>query len=215
MPRNSTLIFSLLFLLAAVFSLVGDFFAHPWVHDVFTPLATICILCIAVFQLARVQEIYELWISIGLLFSLLGDVALLRPAQDFLPGLAAFLFAHIAYLIAFTRDAKFPARFSIWLAYILVAAILYCALATRASGRSEAARRPLCNSARIDGWPSHGPLVRTTEPLHMACRSGRLALFTVRRASLHRSLPFVAAPCLFADSPALFRGAMADRPVDR
>lgn len=128
MPRNSTLIFSLLFLLAAVLSLAGNLFAHLWLHDVFTPLATICILWIAVFNWRTFKKSYALWICISLLFSLVGDVALLRPAQHFLSGLAAFLVAHIAYLVAFTRDAKFPARFPICLAYILVAAILYCVL---------------------------------------------------------------------------------------
>jgi uncharacterized membrane protein YhhN len=71
--------------------------ARPWLHGLFTPLATMCILALASFQLARVQKNYALWISIGLFFSLLGDIALLRPAHYFLPGLIAFLFTHIAY----------------------------------------------------------------------------------------------------------------------
>ncbi len=39
----------------------------------------------------------------GLVLSLVGDVALLWPQQGFLPGLVAFLLAHLAYLAAFTR----------------------------------------------------------------------------------------------------------------
>ena len=38
----------------------------------------------------------------GLGLSLVGDVALMIP-QGFLAGLVAFLLAHLAYLVAFTR----------------------------------------------------------------------------------------------------------------
>ena len=125
MRRNSTTILSLAFLLAAVFSIAGSFSRHFWLHDLFTPFATILILVLALSNWLSFKMNYALWIAIGLFFSLLGDIALLRSAQYFLPGLVAFLFAHIAYLIAFTRDAKFPARASIWLLALLVAAVLY------------------------------------------------------------------------------------------
>jgi uncharacterized membrane protein YhhN len=125
MPRNSTIVLSLVFLLAAAFSVAGNFSAQSWLHDLFTPLATIVILALAFSNWLACKKNYALWISIGLFFSLLGDIALLRSAQCFVPGLVAFLFAHIAYLIAFTRDAKFPARLFIWLFYLLVATTMY------------------------------------------------------------------------------------------
>ena len=128
MRRNFTIILSLVFLLAAVFSASGRVFANSWFHDLSTPLATILLLTLATSHWFAFKKNYALWIAIGLFFSLLGDIALLRPADYFLPGLIAFLFAHIAYLIAFTRDAKFPAHFSIWLLFLLVAATLYCYL---------------------------------------------------------------------------------------
>ncbi|HEX7374954.1 MAG TPA: lysoplasmalogenase, partial [Steroidobacteraceae bacterium] len=43
------------------------------------------------------------WVLAGLVLSLAGDVALLWPREGFLPGLVAFLLAHLAYLAAFTR----------------------------------------------------------------------------------------------------------------
>jgi uncharacterized membrane protein YhhN len=125
MRRNLAIVLSLVFLLAAACSVAGNFSAHPWLHDLFTPLATILILALAVLNWLAFKKSYALAISIGLFCSLLGDVALLRPAQYFLPGLIAFLFTHIAYLVAFTRDRKFPARLSIWLLYLFIAAILY------------------------------------------------------------------------------------------
>ena len=125
MRRNSTIILSLLFLTAAVFSVAGSFSAHLWLHDLCTPLATSVLLALALLNWLAFQKNYALWIAIGLLFSLLGDAALLRPGQYFLSGLVAFLVAHIAYLIAFTRGTKFPARLSIWLLFLSVAAALY------------------------------------------------------------------------------------------
>ncbi|HDS1787991.1 lysoplasmalogenase [Pseudomonas putida] len=41
---------------------------------------------------------YRTWISIGLAFSVLGDILLAIPADLFVFGLAAFLCAHLAYL---------------------------------------------------------------------------------------------------------------------
>ena len=43
-------------------------------------------------------------VAIGLALSLVGDVLLELPGL-FLPGLVAFLLAHIAYIVGFTRDA--------------------------------------------------------------------------------------------------------------
>lgn len=49
---------------------------------------------------------YRRWISIGLLFSLLGDLLLAWPADLFVFGLGAFLFAHLAYLRAYLSDCR-------------------------------------------------------------------------------------------------------------
>lgn len=42
------------------------------------------------------------WFSLGILFSLGGDVFLMLPREQFIPGLIAFLLAHIAYIIGFS-----------------------------------------------------------------------------------------------------------------
>lgn len=47
-------------------------------------------------------------IQLGLSLSLAGDILLAWPGDLFLPGLCAFLFAHLVYLHAFTRDCKRP-----------------------------------------------------------------------------------------------------------
>ena len=52
---------------------------------------------------------YRRWISIGLMFSLLGDILLAWPVDLFVFGLGAFLFAHLAYLKAYLLDCRRPA----------------------------------------------------------------------------------------------------------
>ena len=49
---------------------------------------------------------YRRWISLGLIFSLLGDVLLAWPGDFFVFGLGAFLVAHLAYLKAYLSDCK-------------------------------------------------------------------------------------------------------------
>ncbi|WP_210558513.1 MULTISPECIES: lysoplasmalogenase [unclassified Pseudomonas] len=49
---------------------------------------------------------YRRWISLGLIFSVLGDVLLAWPGDLFVFGLGAFLVAHLAYLKAYLSDCK-------------------------------------------------------------------------------------------------------------
>ena len=49
---------------------------------------------------------YRRWISLGLMFSLLGDMLLAWPGDLFVFGLGAFLLAHLAYLKAYLSDCR-------------------------------------------------------------------------------------------------------------
>jgi uncharacterized membrane protein YhhN len=82
--------------------------AMPWLSFVFKPLATIVIIAFARQRRAGRADVRR-WVLVGLVLSLGGDIALLWPKDGFLPGLVSFLFAHLAYLIAFTRDRRFAA----------------------------------------------------------------------------------------------------------
>lgn len=61
------------------------------------------------------------WVLVGLVLSLAGDVALLWPKEGFLPGLVAFLLAHLAYIAAFCTRARFLSRRAPFAVYALVA----------------------------------------------------------------------------------------------
>jgi uncharacterized membrane protein YhhN len=79
--------------------------AMPWLAFVFKPLATFVIIAFARQRRAGRADVRR-WVLAGLVFSLAGDIALLWPKDGFLPGLVSFLFAHLAYLIGFTRHRR-------------------------------------------------------------------------------------------------------------
>ncbi|MCJ8206987.1 lysoplasmalogenase [Pseudomonas sp. RGM2987] len=67
---------------------------------------------------------YRRWISLGLIFSLIGDVLLAWPGDLFVFGLGAFLLAHLAYLKAYLSDCRRPALLPLALALGIGAALL-------------------------------------------------------------------------------------------
>lgn len=76
----------------------------------------------------------------GLGLSLVGDVALLWRQQGFLPGLVAFLLAHLAYLWSFTRPVRLAAV--VW-PFALYAVVAGLALAWLWPGVPAALRLPV------------------------------------------------------------------------
>jgi uncharacterized membrane protein YhhN len=103
---------------------------HQPLIYLFKPLAAILLLALAIDGWARAKQAYALCICIGLFFSFIGDVLLMQPDKFFLPGLAAFLLTHIAYLIAFIGPAKLLSRPLVFL-YFLPALIAYALLAPK------------------------------------------------------------------------------------
>ena len=97
--------------------------ALPVLNFAFKPLATLFIMAYA-WQRGVPGSATRRWVLIGLLCSLAGDIALLWPRQGFLPGLVSFLLAHLAYLVAFTRERRLAARLLPFVAYALIAALV-------------------------------------------------------------------------------------------
>lgn len=50
---------------------------------------------------AAAQPVFQPWLIVALVLSLLGDVYLMLPADLFVAGLASFLLAHLAYVATF------------------------------------------------------------------------------------------------------------------
>ncbi len=69
------------------------------------PICTLLVIAVAALSwlTPAAETRYTLWILVGLLLSLVGDVALMySEPRAFLGGLVAFLLAHVVYTIVFT-----------------------------------------------------------------------------------------------------------------
>lgn len=90
---------------------------------VFKPLTTVLIILHAANRRGGSPQIRR-WVLTGLVLSLGGDVALLWPAQGFVPGLVMFLLAHLSYLVAFTRAAPLAGSWWPFAVYAGVAGVI-------------------------------------------------------------------------------------------
>lgn len=93
------------------------------------PLTTILVIAFAWLRgRTTVLPLPRRWVLIGLVFSLVGDIALLWPDKGFLIGLLSFLAAHLSYLWAFTRVQKLADWPLPFLAYGLLAGTILTSL---------------------------------------------------------------------------------------
>lgn len=117
------------FLLSAVAAIASNL-AWPgafWPYALLKPLTTGLVIAHA-WRRGAPGETRRRALLAGLVLSLVGDVALLWPQQGFLPGLVAFLLAHLAYLFAFTRGVRFGAWSLAFAGYALLAAAVLAVL---------------------------------------------------------------------------------------
>lgn len=113
-------------LLVLVFgSAMLDWFATWKEHAIlerFAKPAVMIFLFAWLYAATRLQGA-SFWFGAGILLSLIGDVLLLSPDRLFLPGLVAFLLAHIAYIVGFNSEVVVFGAWDVFLvAMILLAA---------------------------------------------------------------------------------------------
>ncbi|MGE8361355.1 lysoplasmalogenase [Pseudomonas sp.] len=115
---------------AAVLFFLGQAWDLPWLSLVTKGIPVIVLW----WWLRRAADgLYRRWIGIGLLCSLAGDLLLDWPGDLFVPGLAAFLLAHLAYLRAYLSDCREPAIAAL-LGAAVVGASMFAVLATAGLG---------------------------------------------------------------------------------
>jgi len=77
-----------------------------WQVYVLKPLSTLIVIAVACLSLLQPERnlIYTVGVLLGLMFSLVGDVALMfeEKRSALLAGLGSFLLAHVAYAVVFT-----------------------------------------------------------------------------------------------------------------
>ncbi len=91
---------------------------RPLVY-VFKPLSTGLLVLLVATGSSGPLPAYAVAVLAGLTFSLLGDVLLMLPSDNFRSGLVAFLAAHACYVLAFGHDSPMaapPLPFAAWLA---------------------------------------------------------------------------------------------------
>lgn len=121
-----------------------------------------------------------LWFAVGLLFSLAGDLLLMFSLDRFFrPGLAAFLLAHIAYVIGF--NSPLP-EFSSW---SLVAAVVISMGGARiirrildalaAKGQSSL-RKPIIAYSMVISLMLLAAILKLTDPAWSSASSGLAAI---------------------------------------
>lgn len=107
--------------LSALLAIAGAYWpAMPWLHWLCKPLTTLLIAW-TVWRTPSALPRYRGWLLAGLLLSTLGDVFLMLPVDAFVPGLASFLIAHIAYLLALRQRGGWFAAAWPFVVYALVA----------------------------------------------------------------------------------------------
>ncbi|HEL5400818.1 TPA: lysoplasmalogenase [Stenotrophomonas maltophilia] len=94
-----------LILLMAILAIIGAFLHGDgrWLHWLAKPVTTLLIAAIAWRVRDPAQPFYRRAVLAGMLLSCVGDIALMLPMDAFVPGLVAFLLAHLCYIVAF-RD---------------------------------------------------------------------------------------------------------------
>ncbi|WEN15801.1 lysoplasmalogenase [Rhodanobacter sp. AS-Z3] len=116
-PETSSRALLLAVLLAAVSAVAGALLmaSHPqqgwqWLHWIGKPLTTALIFVLAWRAQPAQSSRYRRRILAGIVCSLAGDVLLMLPGDRFVPGLLAFLCAHLCFIRAFADDCRLGAR---------------------------------------------------------------------------------------------------------
>jgi len=114
---------------AIAFVVAGVFAALDWTArarnnrrlEIVCKPATLIALIVAAVALdpASGADARRAWFVVALVFSLAGDVFLLRD-DWFVPGLAAFLVAHVCYIVGFWTDGPAAAPFAVSIVIVIV-----------------------------------------------------------------------------------------------
>jgi uncharacterized membrane protein YhhN len=110
---------------SAVVLLFSETFCIRVMVYIFKPLTMVFIIAMALTGLKGNRKFYGCFVLLGLLFSLLGDVLLMLPADLFVLGLVSFLIAHIFYIMAFSQGVDLRLNSLSWVPFLLFGVLIY------------------------------------------------------------------------------------------
>ncbi len=172
----SSRVVHLLIVMSALAAIIGATLDGPWLwlHYIGKPLTTLLILWLALSAQPAVDARYRRAVLAGLVLSLIGDVFLMLPGDRFVPGLAAFLLAHVCYIVAFAPGSGAKARA---VAFVVVAAVAGGNLAVLLPRVDEALRIPVLAYVAVLATMAGFALARIWTPAVAQAlpRSARLA----------------------------------------
>lgn len=94
-------ILSISVLIFAIVTIWGKLREKESLQFVFKPLTMLAIILLAFFNSSAPMTFYQKAVLVGLLFSTVGDVFLIKDKQFFVQGLVLFLLGHICFIAAF------------------------------------------------------------------------------------------------------------------
>lgn len=103
---------------------------------VFKPAAMVFLIGVAV-SVDAVDATTQAWFVAALILSLAGDIFLMLPRNLFVPGLVAFLFAHLAYVVGFVVRGVEPTGLAVGAVLVVVALVSLGRHIVRAVRQSE------------------------------------------------------------------------------
>ncbi len=106
-------------LISAAITIYAKLRENESLQFLFKPLTMLVIILIAFLNSASPLSFYQKAILLGLIFSVIGDVLLIKDKKFFLQGLISFLLGHICFIVAFWTT---PNLLSVifYLAYIVL-----------------------------------------------------------------------------------------------
>lgn len=127
---------TLLVALSALGAILGQWFgdAWLWLHYLCKPLTTALLLWLVLSAKPPISSRYRRAVALGMGLSLIGDVCLMLPMDLFVPGLLAFLAAHLSYIAAFAPGTTWKRRMLAFLPLSAVAALNLAGLLPRVGG---------------------------------------------------------------------------------
>jgi len=125
----TVIILSVCILFSAGLTIWADAKRRRPLYRLAKPLTTVLIIAAAVSAKIPVPAAYKTLVVAGLSFSFLGDIALMFSEKWFTAGLAAFLTAHVFYILAFRPAPGHQASVGIFLPFILYGLLMFFLLA--------------------------------------------------------------------------------------